>query len=142
VDLNEPGSHFDFLGYRFQRSGRGTLLKLVRPKSLQKIRESVRERTRRTCGDSLGSVVESLNRSLRGWFGYFKDVHHREMKVMDGWIRGRLRSILRKRHGGDGRGRGSDQQKWPNRYFHDLGLFNLEQAWESEYASLRKGAKH
>jgi RNA-directed DNA polymerase len=141
-DLNEPGGHFDFLGYRFQRSGRGTLLKLVRPKSLQKIRESVRERTRRTCGESLGSVVESLNRSLGGWFVYFMDVHRSEMTMMDSWLRMRLRSILRKRHGGKCRGRGKDHQRWPNRYFHDLGLLNLEQAWESEHASLRKGAKH
>jgi hypothetical protein len=61
---------------------------------------------------------------------------------IDGWIRMRLRSILRKRRGLRGRGRGKDHQRWPNRYFTKLGLFCLLDARESTYASLRKGANH
>lgn len=33
VDMNRADSHFDFLGYRFQRSRRGRLMRLVRPKN-------------------------------------------------------------------------------------------------------------
>ena len=36
VDMKQAGSHFDFLGYRFLRSRRGRLVRLVRPKSLRK----------------------------------------------------------------------------------------------------------
>ena len=54
----------------------------------------------------------------------------------------RLRSILRKRRGLKGRGRGKDHQRWPNRYFTKLGLFCLLEARESEFASLRQGANH
>ena len=54
----------------------------------------------------------------------------------------RLRSILRKRRGLEGRGRGIDHQRWPNRYFTKLGLFCLLDARESTYASLRNGANH
>jgi RNA-directed DNA polymerase len=41
VDMSPQGSYFDFLGYRFKRS-RGRLIKLVRPKSLGKLRESIK----------------------------------------------------------------------------------------------------
>lgn len=36
--------------------------------------------------------------------------------------------ILRKRSGRKGRGHGLDHYRWPNAYFADLGLFNLQQA--------------
>jgi|GEM_PF-6622608 len=60
--------------------------------------------------------------------------------VRHGWIRMRLRSILKKRRGFEGRGRGIDHQRWPNRYFEKLGLFCLLDARETEIASLRNGA--
>ena len=40
----------------------------------------------------------------------------------DPWLRMRLRSILRKRRGGSGRGRGRDHRGWPNRCFAGQGL--------------------
>ena len=52
------------------------------------------------------------------------------------------RFILRKRRGLEGRGRGIDHQRWPNRYFTKLGLFCLLDVRESTYASLRNGANH
>ncbi|MBG7606552.1 MAG: hypothetical protein IZT59_00745 [Verrucomicrobia bacterium] len=39
------------------------------------------------------------------------------MQTVDGWLRMRLRSILRKRRGLGGRGRGRDHQRWPSRSF-------------------------
>jgi hypothetical protein len=47
---------------------------------------------------------------------------------LDGWIRRRLRSLLRKRHQKRGRGRGRDHQRWPNTYFAALGLYSLTEA--------------
>jgi RNA-directed DNA polymerase len=47
VDMLEAGACFDFLGYRFKRTKRGRLVCLVRPKSEQKLRESIRRYTRR-----------------------------------------------------------------------------------------------
>jgi RNA-directed DNA polymerase len=140
VDMNLAGSHFDFLGYRFERSRRGRLMRLVRPKSLRKLRETIKPRTRRNNGKSMKAIVADLNRTLPGWFGYFKHAKASELGGIDGWIRMRLRSILRKRRGLEGRGRGIDHHRWPNRYFEKLGLFCLLDARETEHASLRKGA--
>ena len=58
---------FDFLGYRFDR-GR----KWPREKSRKKFRDTIRSKTRRTHGHSLKVVIEDLNRTLKGWFEYFK----------------------------------------------------------------------
>jgi RNA-directed DNA polymerase len=142
VDMTVADSHFDFLGYRFQRSRRGRMMRLVRPKSVRKLRETIKPRTRRANGKSMKAIVADLNRTLPGWFGYFKHAKASELSGIDGWIRMRLRSILRKRRGLKGRGRGIDHQRWPNRYFTKLGLFCLLEARESTNASLRNGANH
>jgi RNA-directed DNA polymerase len=142
VDMGVADSHFDFLGYRFKRSRRGSLIRLVRPKSLRKLRESIKPRTRRNSGKSMEAIVADINRTLKGWFAYFQHVHPSEFVVIDQWIRVRLRSILRKRRGGKGRGRGQDHHRWPNRYFTGLGLFCLLDAKVPETASLRYGANH
>ena len=70
---------------------------------------------------------------------HIKHAKASELSGVDGWIRMRLRSILRKRRGLEGRGRGIDHQRWPNRYFKKLGLFCLLDAQEAEIASLRNG---
>ncbi|MCF7890846.1 group II intron reverse transcriptase/maturase, partial [Candidatus Bipolaricaulota bacterium] len=51
---------------------------------------------------------------------------------LDKWIRMRLRSILRRRAGRKGRGRGRDHQRWPNTYFTKRGLFSLAEAHRQE----------
>jgi RNA-directed DNA polymerase len=130
VDMNLADSHFDFLGYRFQRSRRGRMMRLARPKSVRKLRETIKPRTRRNNGKSMEAIVEDLNRTLSGWFGYFQHAKASQLGELDGWIRMRLRSILRKRRGLEGRGRGKDHQRWPNRYFTKLGLFCLLDARE------------
>lgn len=142
VDMEPADSHFDFLGYRFQRSKRGRVMRLARPKSLRKLRASIKPKTLRTSGQSMEAIVTELNRTLKGWYGYFKHAEAGVMRSVDGWVRMRLRSILRKRRGLRGRGRGIDHQRWPNHYFTVLGLFCLEGAKAAETASLRCGANH
>lgn len=142
VDMNQADSHFDFLGYRFKRSRRGRLIRLVRPKSQRKLRETIKTKTRRNNGKSMEAIVVELNQTLKGWYGYFKHAHPSELGEIDQWLRMRLRSILRKRRGGRGRGRGGDHHRWPNHYFTGLGLLCLLDAKVSETASLHVGANH
>jgi RNA-directed DNA polymerase len=118
VDARTEG--FDFLGYHFE-GGK----KWPRKKSEQKLKDTIRIKTRRTSGRSLPCVIEDVNRTLRGWFEYFKHSVPTTFNCLDGWIRMRLRSILRKRQHKRGRGRGSDHRRWPNRYFAEMGLYSL-----------------
>lgn len=141
VDMNPPQASFDFLGYRFYRTKAGKLIRLVRPKSLAKIKETLRKHTHRCNGHSMPVIVQRLNPSLRGWFAYFKQAHPGVHQQLDQWLRMRLRSIYRKRRGRRGKGRGKDHQRWPNRHFAQLGLFSLEAA-KREAISLHQGAKH
>lgn len=129
VDMNEPGG-FDFLGYHFERTQQWP-----RDKSVRKVRQKLHELTRRTCGQNLAELVaERINPILRGWYQYFRrSSGDRAMRTMDGYIRARLRAIMRKRLGKRGRSRGSDHQRWPNSYFHALGLFCLERHWRSTH---------
>lgn len=115
--------HFDFLGYRF----RGPV-RLPRPKSEDKLKDTIRAKTKRTNGDSLPFIIHQVNQTLRGWFTYFRHCNQTVFQDLDSWIRMRLRSILRKRHGRRGRGRGKDHQRWPNRFFEEHRLFHLKAA--------------
>jgi RNA-directed DNA polymerase len=115
---------FDFLGYTL----RGTK-HWPRDKSRQKLKDTLRAKTRRTSGDSLPRIVKEINRTLRGWYEYFRHSSYRNVfQDTDRWVRMRLRSILRKRAGRRGRGRGRDHQRWPNRFFAEQGLFSLATA--------------
>jgi RNA-directed DNA polymerase len=44
----------------------------VRKKSLKTFEDKVRGKTGRTRGDSLERIIQDFNRTLRGWFEYFK----------------------------------------------------------------------
>ena len=117
VNAEDKGG-FDFLGYHFERG-----MKWPRRKSLDKFKETLRDKTRRKNGHSLQAIIEDVNRTMRGWFEYFKHSHKTTFPVLDSWVRMRLRSILRKRQGRRGRGRGRDHQRWPNAFFSKRGLF-------------------
>jgi RNA-directed DNA polymerase len=119
VDATQPGG-FEFLGYHFERGQRWP-----RRKSERKLRDTIRAQTRRSHGQSLQATIVDLNRTLVGWFGYFKHSHKFTFATLDHWVRMRLRSILRRWHGGQGRGRGADHQRWRNAYFAEHGLFSL-----------------
>jgi RNA-directed DNA polymerase len=125
VDATQPGG-FDVLGYHFEQGKRWP-----RKKSLHKLKDTVRRHTRRTRGVSLAVIVAGLNPTLRGWFGYFQHSHSTTFPPLDGWIRLRLRSLLRKRHGRRGRGHGLDHRRWPNASFRALGLVSLVEARQS-----------
>jgi RNA-directed DNA polymerase len=119
VDATQAGG-FDFLGYHFERG-----YKWPRTKSQQKLKETIRAKTKRTNGQSLQVIIGNVNRSAQGWFGYFKHSHWTTFKPLDQWVRMRLRSVLRRRHKRRGRERRRDRHTWPNRFFTARGLFNF-----------------
>jgi len=126
VDYAKGGS-FDFLGYHFENGKR-----YPRAKSMKKLKDTMRAKTRRNNRLSLDFIIPDLNVTLKGWFEYFKHSCRYTFSYLDGFIRRRLRSILRrekKKKGGTGRCY-NDHKLWPNKFFHDQGLFSLMTAFE------------
>jgi RNA-directed DNA polymerase len=120
----QPNHGFEFLGYRFEGGCR-----YVRSKSLKKFKDKIRLKTRRSRGDSIEQIISDLNPIIKGWFGYFKHAHHYTFNSLDGFIRRRLRAILRKHQKRPSSGRTSkDHRLWPNAFFADRGLFTMREA--------------
>ena len=131
VDATQRGG-FDFLGYHFERG-----YSWPSARSLQRIKDTIRAQTKRTNGHSLPHIIAELNQRMQGWFGYFKHSHTTTFPYLDSMIRRRLRRILRKRLGRKKKrrhrhryppNRGHDNQRWPNVFFADLGLFSFAAA--------------
>ena len=123
-DCRQAGQGFEFLGYRFEAGRRW-----VRSKSLRALRERIRMRTKRTRGDSMAKIIEDINPMLRGWFNYFKHAHSVAQLGIDGFVRRRLRAILRKQEKRPGMGRClADHLRWPNTFFAARELFTITAA--------------
>jgi RNA-directed DNA polymerase len=120
------GQGFEFLGYQFEAGQR-----FVRKKSLNRIKDTIRAKTRRTRGQSLERIIADLNRSLRGWFRYFQHAHPRTFIVLDKFVRRRLRAVLRKQDKRPGFGATyADHRRWPIVFFANAGLLALHTAWQ------------
>ena len=123
-DCRLPGQGFEFLGYRFEAGRRW-----VRDKSLKALKTKIRARTRRSAGQSLQQIISSLNPMLRGWFNYFKHAQRGVFRTLDGFLRRRLRALLRKQQKRPGAGCCiADHQRWPVAFFAAAGLFTLTPA--------------
>jgi RNA-directed DNA polymerase len=116
---------FDFLGYHFERGRRWP-----RKKSQEKFRDSIRAKTGRTVGKGLPMVIADINPILRGWFGYFRHSYRPTFRIVDGWVRRRLRSVLRRQQRKEGisKTHGADHVRWPNAFFAKHGLLSLQEA--------------
>jgi RNA-directed DNA polymerase len=127
-DCRRRGEGFEFLGYRFEDEKR-----FVRKKSLNRFKDSIRVKTRRTRGQALSRIVADLNPLLRGWFAYFKHAHPHTFRRLDQFIRRRLRSLLHRqlrRRSGMGRTL-ADHLRWPIAFFAEAGLLALHTAWDN-----------
>jgi RNA-directed DNA polymerase len=60
VDERKDG--FDFLGYHFEASRRWP-----RSKSLKRFRDTIRAKTKRSCGRSMSQTIADVNLTPRGW---------------------------------------------------------------------------
>lgn len=123
VNTQQPGQSFEFLGYHFEKGSRWP-----RKKSLNKFKDTIRRKTKRSNGRSMAEIIDDVNKTSEGWFEYFKHSHWKTFKPLDGWTRRRFRTILRGYTKGKGISRGKDNIRWPNQYFRDLGYFSLYDA--------------
>lgn len=120
---------FQFLGYEFWPGGRQP-----RDSSKAKLRDRIRARTPRVSGQSLRATIVKLNRTLAGWYAYFRHSFWNVFEDVDGFVRRRLRSILRKfaKRRGTAKTYGADQSRYPNKFFDQMGLFCLNRRNEEE----------
>jgi RNA-directed DNA polymerase len=124
-DCRQRGEGFEFLGYRFEGGRRW-----VRKTSRHALKDKLRAKTRRNRGDSLAAIIADLNPMLRGWFGYFKHAYRTEFPSIDGFVRRRLRAILRRHQHRESRLGHSrqDHRRWTNAFFAAHGLFTMTTA--------------
>ena len=81
-----------FLGFSIANDGSE---RRIAPPALQKFKTQIRERTRRTRGQSLEQVIEGLRPYLIGWRSYFGFCQTpRVLTNLEAWIRRRLRMYL------------------------------------------------
>lgn len=113
---------FAFLGYSF----RGDKI-YPRRESLAKMKARIKELTPRKRPGSIESIAAELNRTLVGWFNYFRHCRWTIFKDLDGKIRARLRRLLLSRHRNNPK-RLPRKQRWPNAYFTRAGLYSLREA--------------
>jgi len=78
--IQEEG--FDFLGYPFERG-----MRWPGKKSMNKLKEAIRHKTRRTSGESMKCVIGELNKRLRGWYEYFQHSHKTTYPRIDSWTK-------------------------------------------------------
>jgi len=120
VDSREKS--FAFLGYSFRGK-----LRFPREKSHRKFVDRIRDLTPRKSGDSLEFMTQRINRSVQGWFNYFRHCHWSIFRKYDEMIRRRLRDMLAKRHRRNPK-RLPRNHRWPNAYFTERGLYSLNTA--------------
>jgi len=79
------------LGFSFYRSAKGWEIRIA-PKSLKKIKEKMREKTKRNDPASAKEKIKKIEAAIRGWVNYFCIAKARsKMKELDEMVRTRLR---------------------------------------------------
>ena len=111
------GKGYEFLGFRLSSKSR-----TMRPKSLEKFKTKVKDMTRR-CNNLDSTVIDSLNRVIRGTANYFATDFSTCVKLyqkLDKWIRMRVRCMKFKRKVS------YDNYRWRLRLFDKkLGLLKM-----------------
>jgi RNA-directed DNA polymerase len=82
-----------FLGYSMTAETKPRLQ--VAKRSVERLKDKIREESRRGKGRNIQRVIDELNRVLRGWIHYFKLAEVKKtFEELDEWIRRKLRCVL------------------------------------------------
>ena len=83
-----------FLGFCFWAAPKGEVKRAVAGQAMHKLRERIRQLTRRTKGRSLEQIAEGLRGYVPGCKAYFRLAQTpRVMRELDEWLRHRLRAV-------------------------------------------------
>jgi len=82
-----------FLGFQFSSSREPK--RKISPKAKKRVKDRIRDLTRRNKGISIEAMVEGLGRYLKGWRAYYGFCETPgELRHLDAWIRRRLRCVI------------------------------------------------
>jgi len=83
-----------FLGFSFWVAAGRMVRRRVAPQAIERMKERVRELTRRSAGRSLAQMCKPLGTYLTGWKAYFRLAETPgTFADLDGWVRHRLRAV-------------------------------------------------
>ena len=98
-------------------------------KSLEKLKDTIRAKTKRNSGGSLKAIIAEVNRTLRGWFEYFKHSHRWTFEPLDVGFDDAFGVSCAADWAFVASDRGlGDSLRWPNAFFTEQGLYNLSNA--------------
>lgn len=133
VELTLRGEGFDFLGCHLRlvksyRWGRSYLFRWPSHRSMNRIREKIRDRMKRNLWagmKDLREVVKVLNPLLRGWANYFRTGNASDkFQQVDRYVRDRLLRLLKRRS--QRKQKDFDPREWPHeRFVDEFGLYRL-----------------
>ena len=98
TNICRPVNYFT-LGYGFvptyKKDEKGRYNLRVSPRSFKRMKQKVKEITRKTLPLSFKERIVKLNAFTRGWVNYFKYAHiSAKLKKLDAWVRNRLRYCI------------------------------------------------
>ena len=83
-----------FLGHGFWNGGNGIQLR-IHPKSIAKLKDSIREILDRNSGSSYDYVKSRLKAKIEGWMQYFRFARAKKiMQRLDEWMRHKIRCLI------------------------------------------------
>jgi RNA-directed DNA polymerase len=90
---------FELLGYKFvsryERGSKGQYQLTVKDKSWEKLKQRLKEITRKTRPKRLADRIAEIKQVQRGWLNYFKYANiYGKLRDLDGWLRNRLRYCI------------------------------------------------
>ena len=86
-----------FLGYSFLK-WKGLFRRRIATRSLERLKDKLRDLTRRTTGEPLSQLITRVNRLVNGWVGYYRLAETPTIfQELDEWLRHRFRQLLWKR---------------------------------------------
>lgn len=116
-----------FLGFSFYQNKKDVGIR-VHPKALRKLKDKVKDRTRRSDGKGEVERIQKLNNMLRGWVNYYRIADMKQiLQDVDGWMRRRIRMWYWK------------QWKKVKTRLKNLMKLGVPRAKAWEYANTRKG---
>jgi RNA-directed DNA polymerase len=132
LKVNEAKSAVDkvnerkFLGFTLSGGKRSRIR--IASKALERLKDRIRELTRRSWGIRMAERIRRLNVYLRGWIGYYRLAESLSvLNQLDGWIRRRLRVCLLK------------QWKRPKARWRNLVKLGVSEEWAYMISGSRKG---